>query len=625
MISKYRSTLVTCSFYFLAALGVAGQTNIVSAADGIPGTATLSGTVRADAPLNAVQVYAKNHDRSMLYMVYSSNNQFKTINLMPGGYEIWAEKGRLKSEHTMMRINAGDSIELHLALAPGEEFALTSKAREIGGAQFGRAAAEGVELVPYDELYPPGPGRDIAEATCIKCHGQVFLPTHAKSKVEWLVMIDVMLDPDGGIQTGDLARNTPSKFWRPRKETALTVTADERDTLANFLTTNFGKDGPVRGLKIDAEYPLDEDILAKGQFIEYLMPLAHNTDLYLRSKNLPGRHRLHGADMDFSGNVWAANGVVGVVKMNPRTAQWDHYPYGTDERNPEVDMYGVAKGEPGSVWSNIFGHDMTVDSDENVYWMEYQGQHVGRLNSKTGEMERFPMDPEGLVVDEKGVQGNIRGHTPHLDSKNNLWFTAIRGNKIGKFDRETQGIKLWEIPTESSFPYGMDLDKDDNVWFAELLGCKIAMFDPETEEFTEYPGLTPSCAINRLTIDARGLIWYSVTRGGNLGRLNPETGEQKEYDILPFTDVSASTPYGIVTDRDDNIWFGDGGMGGALVMFQPESEEFTYYPLPRQTDNPNLDSTRDGAIVYTTRASRQAGIGVFYPDVRTMREFGTFR
>jgi hypothetical protein len=59
-------------------------------------------------------------------------------------------------------------------------------------------------------------------------------------------------------------------------------------------------------------------------------------------------------------------------------------------------------------------------------------------------------------------------------------------------------------------------------------------------------------------------------------------------------------------------------------MFQPESEEFTYYPLPRQTDNPNLDTTRDGAIVYTTRASRQAGIGVFYPDVSTMREFGAF-
>lgn len=611
MNSKHHPARVNYLFGILTALCAAALSTSVNAAEGIAGTATLTGTVRADAPLNAVQVYAKNHDRSMLYMVYSNDGRFNTVNLMPGGYEIWAEKGGLKSEHKMMRIDAGDSIEVHLALAPGEEFPLTSKDRATGGAQFGRPAAEGVELVSYDELYPPGPGRDLADATCIQCHGQVFLPTHSKSKVEWLVMIDVMLDPNGGIQAG--------------RDTALTVTSEEREVLADFLTTNFGTDSPARGLKIDAEYPLDEELLSKGQFIEYLMPLAHNTDLYLRSKNLPGRHRLHGADMDFSGNVWAANGIVGVAKMDPRTAQWSHYPYGTDENNPEVDMYGVAKGEPGSVWSNIFGHDMTVDSNNNVYWMEYQGQHVGRLNSKTGEMERFAMDPEGLVIDERGVQGNIRGHTPHLDAEENVWFTAIRGNKIGKFDRETENIKLWEIPTPHSFPYGMDIDKDENVWFAELLACKVAKFDPKTEEFTEYPGLTPSCAINRLTVDARGLIWYSVTRGGTLGRLDPATGEQKEYDILPFTDVSASTPYGIIADRDDDIWFGDGGMGGALVNFDPDTEEFTYYPLPRQTDNPNLDTTRDGAIVYTTRASRQAGIGIFYPDVSTMREFGVFR
>jgi sugar lactone lactonase YvrE len=328
--------------------------------------------------------------------------------------------------------------------------------------------------------------------------------------------------------------------------------------------------------------------------------------------------------MDRSGNIWGANGIVGLVKIDPRTAQWSHYPYGTDENNPEVDMYGVAKGEPGSVWSNIFGHDMLVDSKENVYWMEYQGQHVGRLNSKTGEVQRFAMDPEGLVVDERGVQGNIRGHSPHLDSKENVWFTAIRGNKIGKLDLETESIDLWEIPTSNSFPYGIDMDKDDNVWFAELLGCKVTKFDTHTEEFTEYPSLTSPCAINRITLDAKGIVWYSVARPGKLGKLNPETGQQIEFDILPFTEVSASSPYGIIADRDDTIWFGDGGMGGALVNFDPDSEEFTYYPLPRQTDNPNLDTTRDGAIIYSTRASRQAGIGIFYPDVSTMTEFGAF-
>jgi len=578
---------------------------------GIDGTATLSGSIRAESPVVAAQVYALNHDKSMLYMVYTNGGSYKTVNLVPGGYEIWAEKGRLKSEHQMMRIQAGADVNVNLTLAPGPEFALTSKDRETGGAQFGQPAADGVELVPYDELYPAGAGRELAEATCIQCHGQTFLPTHQKSHAEWLVIIDVMLDPTGGIQA--------------ERTSALTVSPQERTILADYLTSNFGPDRAPRGLKIDVEYPLDEKVLSKGQFIEYLLPLRHNTNLYLRSKNLPGRHRLHGTDMDVSGNIWASNGIVGVVRLDPRTAQWNHYPYGTDSNNPEVDMYGVAKGEPGSVWSNIFGHDMLVDSQENVYWMEYQGQHVGRLNSRTGEMERFAMDPERVVVDERGVVGNIRGHSPHLDSNENVWFTAIRGNKIGVFDRETENVSLWEIPTSNSFPYGIDMDEDDNVWFAELLACKIGKFSTRTQEFSEYPSLTSPCAINRLTVDSKGIIWYSVASPGKLGKLVPESGAQVEFDILPFTKVRASSPYGIIADRDDQIWFGDGGMGGALVNFDPESEKFIYYPLPRQTDNPNLDTTRDGAIIYSTRASRQAGIGIFYPDVSKMREFGAFR
>jgi virginiamycin B lyase len=125
--------------------------------------------------------------------------------------------------------------------------------------------------------------------------------------------------------------------------------------------------------------------------------------------------------------------------------------------------------------------------------------------------------------------------------------------------------------------------------------------------------------------DSKGIIWYAVARPGKLGRLDPETGQQQEYDILPFTELELSSPYGIIADRHDRVWFGDGGMGGALINFDQDTEEFTYYPLPRQTDNPNLDTTRDGAIIYSTRASRQAAIGIFYPDVSTMKGFGAYR
>jgi virginiamycin B lyase len=318
------------------------------------------------------------------------------------------------------------------------------------------------------------------------------------------------------------------------------------------------------------------------------------------------RHRVIEPHIDNSGNIWATNSYIGLSKLDPRTAQYSHYPYGLDHRNPDP---------------NILGHGLTVDSEENVFWIEFFGRHVGRLNPTTGKMDRFP-------IDESGEVRNVQGHTPGLDSKENVWFTVITGNKIGKWDRKTEKVTLFEIPTANSFPYGMDMDENDNVWFAELFGCKVGRFNTQTEEFTEYPALASPCAMNRLTVDADGVVWYSLVRTGKLGKLDPKTGEQVEYDILPFrsdSKIVASGPYGITSDHNGHVWFGDHGLGGALIRFDPKSETFTYYPDPRQTDHPNIDITREGAIVYTTRSNWQSAIGIFYPDVSKMTGFGAFR
>ena len=80
-----------------------------------------------------------------------------------------------------------------------------------------------------------------------------------------------------------------------------------------------------------------------------------------------------------------------------------------------------------------------------------------------------------------------------------------------------------------------------------------------------------------------------------------------------------------MADPDDNIWFGDTGLGAALIRFDQRTETFTYYPEPRIADNPNIDITREGAIVYTTRSSQQPAIGILFPDVSKMTGYGAYR
>lgn len=35
--------------------------------------------------------------------------------------------------------------------------------------------------------------------------------------------------------------------------------------------------------------------------------------------------------------------------------------------------------------------------------------------------------------------------------------------------------------------------------------------------------------------------------------------------------------------------------------------------------------TREGAIIFSTRSSNQAGLGIFYPDVSKMTGYGAYR
>ena len=70
----------------------------------VPGAASLSGTVESSAPYNAAQVFIRNTDKRMLYMVYTNAKRFRAVALFPGNYEISAATKDLKSR----RAEAGD-------------------------------------------------------------------------------------------------------------------------------------------------------------------------------------------------------------------------------------------------------------------------------------------------------------------------------------------------------------------------------------------------------------------------------------------------------------------------------------------------------------------------------------
>ena len=550
--------LFVCMF---AALVVLDADERAGAADppSIPGTASVSGVVKAPKPFAAAQVHLMNVDKNVLFMVYTSGGRYRAVNLFPGRYEISVRKAGFTAETTSRVLAAGANETLDFALR--EHATPPLRQGEFG---FTTQRAGEVALVSYDELYPREPGRPVFEKTCLYCHGKNFFPTKQYHEAQWSHFIDVMT----GVQQSERGA-----MIQPG-----TLSAADRATVLAYLTKHFGPTSVRRGLKADTDFPLDEAALGKAMYVEYYLPLDPKLDAGNKQRRTQEPH------FDPSGNVWYTDRSVPnrIGRVDPRSGEIKDYPLPDPKADP---------------------HGLTIDTKGHVFWAETVGFHLGRLDPVTGTMTRYPMDATG--------QRKGRGHTPVVDPQDNVWFTVIGGDMLGKWDRATGTARVWPVPTRGAAPYGISLDKDGNVWFAEFRRCKIGKFDPKTEKFTEYDALTQPCTIRRLGVDGKGIVWYGGFSSGKLGRIDPKTGEVREYAIpMPFAE-----PYDVWPDRDDNLWISDAGQGGALIKFDQRAEKFTYYPTPQITDQPKLAITREGAVWYTPRSSAKAAVGVLYPDV----------
>jgi virginiamycin B lyase len=168
-------------------------------------------------------------------------------------------------------------------------------------------------------------------------------------------------------------------------------------------------------------------------------------------------------------------------------------------------------------------------------------------------------------------------HTLIFDRSGILWFTAQRGNRIGRLDPKTGEIKLLTPPTPDSRPYGMAFNSK-NTLFVVLFGTnKIASVDPKTMAIREYTLPDPASRPRRITITSDDIVWYADFSRGYLGRLDPATGKVTE---LQSPSGPRSQPYGM-SAINDVIWYSESGSTpNTVVRFDPKTEKFQSWVIP---------------------------------------------
>jgi virginiamycin B lyase len=216
-------------------------------------------------------------------------------------------------------------------------------------------------------------------------------------------------------------------------------------------------------------------------------------------------------EADADGNLWLSGMFqTGVVKFDvvKETFRYFGLPKELSTEAAQQSMV-MPRGSrvDGKVWSN-----------------EVSRQSILRLDTATGKYEQFDVF--------KSIPGS---HAPYglvADAANNLFFMDFGGEAIGRIDAKTGQASLYPTPTKRSRPRRTMMDAEGRVWFAEFAANKVAMFDPKEEAFREWDAPTPHTYPYDVFVDRNGELWSGSMSGDRVLRMDTKSGASVEY-LLP--------------------------------------------------------------------------------------------
>ena len=273
---------------------------------------------------------------------------------------------------------------------------------------------------------------------------------------------DVILDPDGIAWYSDFGQQYLGRL-DPK-------TGAVKEYQVPLLKQGF----PLGGLDIelDQEGNVWYGLMLQGGIAKFdrkaekfqLFPLPSdiNNDVAQQAMVMPVR--LH-----VDGKVWMNNvGRRGIHRMDLATGKFETF-------EPYKDLLPAGAGGGGMEGGGHSVYGIAADSKNNLFFMDFGSENIGRADAKTGKLQLFPTPTR----DSAPRRGRI-------DSEDRLWFAEYRGNKVALFDTKTEKFQEWAMPTRYTHPYDVMVDKNGEVWTGGMTTDRIVRLDTKTGQTTEY-------------------------------------------------------------------------------------------------------------------------------------------
>ena len=312
------------------------------------------------------------------------------------------------------------------------------------------------------------------------------------------------------------------------------VPDDQMDRFVGYMKANSGDNAPTPRL-VNVPQPLNGT--ARGvSLIEYDAPSLSS--------------QLHDLCMGPDGNLWYADYSPGnkIGRFNPDTAEFTEWDMPTE---------------------NSYPHSVITDEAGNLWITEALGNKIAVFNIKTETFKEYPL-PIGMAFP----------HTHELDSHGNLWFTNSGNpqdkNLVMKLDPRTGTFTQYEVlPQPWKFLYGLFIDSQDRVYFSAMKGDVLGRIDAKTDKIEIFSPPTLPAGVRRFSVDAKDNVWVANWVNGKLLKFDPLTEKFTEFSVPAPKGAQLYTAY---ADGRRGIWYSDVG-ANAVGLFQPATHTFTEWPF----------------------------------------------
>jgi virginiamycin B lyase len=275
--------------------------------------------------------------------------------------------------------------------------------------------------------------------------------------------------------------------------------------------------------------------------------------------------------VDRQGTIWfnaeTKKGFNGIGRLDPHTN--------------EVKVW------PSSLQHALF-HDVIGDAEGNLWITASQANKIVKFDTQTDEYTLWDVP----------LTNSRFPHTGDFDPDGNFWFTLALGHgAVAKLDLRTGIVTEYPTLTENSEAYGLKIDREGSVWFTELRGNKLGKIDRKTGKMTEYDPPTSKAGPRRIQMDSKGRLWFTEYYVDRIGVVDPATIRFADYDI----GIPGGAPYFIKVDKFDKIWF-NLSSGNVIGKFDPERKKISFFLIPESDslarDGDIDNSTNPPSIVY---------------------------